>query len=64
MDPTADVFQLAEQEGQTVNNCALGQGQAPVAVRLIEEGLAEGTWVLLANCHLMLSWMPGSGQRH
>jgi dynein heavy chain len=58
VDPTADVFQLAEQEGQTVNNCALGQGQAPVAVRLIEEGLAEGTWVLLANCHLMLSWMP------
>lgn len=58
VDPTADVFQLAEGEGQTVQNCALGQGQAPVAVRLIEEGLIEGNWVLLANCHLMLSWMP------
>merc|ERR1719162_944196 len=57
VDPTADVFQLAEGEGQTVHNCALGQGQAPVAVRLIEEGLVEGNWVLLANCHLMLSWM-------
>jgi dynein heavy chain len=29
-----------------------------VAVKMIEEGLAEGKWVFLANCHLMLSWMP------
>jgi dynein heavy chain len=34
------------------------QGQAPVATRLIEDGLREGTWVFLANCHLMTSWLP------
>lgn len=25
---------------------------------LIEEGLREGHWVFLANCHLMTSWLP------
>lgn len=37
---------------------ALGQGQAPVATRLIEDGIREGSWVFLANCHLMTSWLP------
>eukprot|EP00605_Chrysophyceae_sp_TOSAG23-4_P000236 GSChrysophyteH1.ASY1.ANO1.273.1 assembled CDS len=37
---------------------ALGQGQAPTAMRLISDALKNGTWVFLANCHLMLSWMP------
>lgn len=25
---------------------------------MIQEGLIQGNWVFLANCHLMLSWMP------
>ena len=25
---------------------------------MIEEGLREGNWVFLANCPLMLSWLP------
>jgi hypothetical protein len=45
-------------ESQKVENCALGQGQAPTAVRMIEEGAIQGNWVFLANCRLMLSWMP------
>jgi len=58
VDPTAQVFSLAEQRSRQVANCALGQGQAPVAERLVEAGQDQGSWVLLANCHLMLSWMP------
>jgi len=58
VDPTAGILQLAGQLGQKVENCALGQGQAPTAVRMIEEGAIQGNWVFLANCHLMLSWMP------
>lgn len=41
-----------------MSNVALGQGQAPAAIRMIEDGVKLGMWVFLANCHLMLSWMP------
>lgn len=41
-----------------MSNVALGQGQAPAAIRMIEDGVKLGHWVFLANCHLMLSWMP------
>jgi len=58
VDPTAQVMQLSASLDRTFENCALGQGQAPVAVRMLNEGVAHGNWVLLANCHLMLSWMP------
>ena len=58
VDPMAGIVQLANVLGQKVENCALGQGQAPTAVRMINEGLERGNWVFLANCHLMLSWMP------
>lgn len=58
VDPTSGIFQLAATMNQRVENCALGQGQAPTAVRMIEEGIKSGNWVFLANCHLMLSWMP------
>jgi dynein heavy chain len=58
VDPTAQVFQLASIIDRKVTNCALGQGQAPVASKMIEDGLVTGTWTFLANCHLMLSWMP------
>jgi dynein heavy chain len=58
VDPTAGIFQLANEVNINVENCALGQGQAPTAVRMINDGSKNGGWVFLANCHLMLSWMP------
>mmetsp|Transcript_14531 Transcript_14531/g.44899 ORF Transcript_14531/g.44899 Transcript_14531/m.44899 type:complete len:1962 (-) Transcript_14531:344-6229(-) len=58
VDPTAQVKSLALGQNMAVDICALGQGQASVAAKLINLGLRNGTWVFLANCHLMLSWMP------
>ena len=58
VDPTAGILQLANQTNTKFDQVALGQGQAPTAVRMIEEGIRDGSWVFLANCHLMLSWTP------
>jgi len=58
VDPTAGIVQLARLLDINFSQVALGQGQAPTAVRLIEEALKGNSWVFLANCHLMLSWMP------
>ena len=49
---------LANSLDRQVENVALGQGQAPLAIRIINSGLREGRWAFLANCHLMLSWLP------
>lgn len=60
VDPTTLLLQLAESKNMAANFHALslGQGQAPIATRMIKEGVKEGKWVFLANCHLSLSWMP------
>ena len=57
VDPTAQVFGLGEKLGVKCTTVALGQGQAPNAIRQIDDGVADGNFVFLANCHLMLSWL-------
>ena len=37
---------------------SLGQGQGPIAERLMAEGREKGNWVCLQNCHLSVSWLP------
>jgi dynein heavy chain len=43
----AALLKFAEDRGVRVESVSLGQGQGPVATKLIEEGSAAGFWVVL-----------------
>ena len=58
VDPTAQVLALASTLGVRLETCSLGQGQSPIATRLMNEAIKDGGWVFLQNCHLSISWMP------
>ncbi|XP_032583025.1 dynein heavy chain 2, axonemal-like [Drosophila sechellia] len=60
VDPAQSLISLSEsvKMAQRMYSLSLGQGQAPIATKLIMDGIKDGNWVFLANCHLSLSWMP------
>ena len=61
-DPTQYLLALAKGQGYTQGDnlkmVSLGQGQGPIAERLMAEATAKGNWVCLQNCHLCVSWLP------
>ena len=63
VDPLKDLEVLGRRRGYTLDNgklvsVSLGQGQDVIALKALERAHAEGTWVLLSNIHLMVSWLP------
>lgn len=57
-DPMASLLKFADDLQIRVESVSLGQGQGPVAQRWLEEGMKEGFWVVLQNCHLAKSFLP------
>uniref|UniRef100_A0A8D0GTF0 Dynein axonemal heavy chain 6 n=1 Tax=Sphenodon punctatus TaxID=8508 RepID=A0A8D0GTF0_SPHPU len=58
-DPMGAFQRFAKERGysERVESISLGQGQGPIAEKLIKDGMKTGNWVFLQNCHLAVSWM-------
>jgi len=59
VDPVVMLKAKAELRGigDKFFSLSLGQGQGPIADRMLEDGMRDGHWVFLANCHLCISYM-------
>jgi dynein heavy chain len=59
-DPFESLYKFAEQlkMHKKLSAISLGQGQGPIAERMMSLATERGSWVLLQNCHLAGSWMP------
>ncbi|XP_047126546.1 dynein axonemal heavy chain 6 isoform X3 [Hydra vulgaris] len=58
-DPMNSFSRFCKEMNQSdkVHSISLGQGQGPVAEKLIINAARNGEWVFLQNCHLAASWM-------
>nr|VZI42327.1 unnamed protein product [Spirometra erinaceieuropaei] len=59
-DPTNDLVKLAERIGfdpAYIKFQSMGQGQEKNAHSLLSMAMGRGFWLVLQNCHLLVSWL-------
>ncbi|XP_055873384.1 dynein axonemal heavy chain 6-like isoform X2 [Biomphalaria glabrata] len=58
-DPMGAFLRFAKERDYTerIQSISLGQGQGPVAEKMIFSAIKNGDWIFLQNCHLAASWM-------
>ena len=61
IDPSAELLKFASEmkfaDKLLCVSLGQGQGQGPVAVKKMKEGMENGKWVFLQDCHLFPVWM-------
>jgi dynein heavy chain len=56
-DPTDSIETLARRKRKDIECVSMGEGQDIVAMRAINSATSLGSWVLLQNCHLGLTFI-------
>jgi dynein heavy chain len=63
-DPTSQLEELAKKKGVKIYAVSMGEGQEPHARKSMEQGIEEGAWSLLQNCHLGLQVSHSTRHAH
>ena len=58
VDPFSMLSSFAAKKGFVLEGISLGQGQGPIALKMIGNSTEKGEWVVLQNCHLAQGFMP------
>ena len=56
-DPTNTIDELARKKRIPTQKVSMGEEQEIIAKKNIDDGMRDGFWVILNNCHLSLEFM-------